>query len=317
VRALITGVGGFAGQHLAAFALARGDRVFGVARGPVQWHVDDLAQNPAFTVIEADLAARDEADRAVTTAAPDHVYHLAAQSSVHDSFANPVQTLHNNIACTVHIFEAVHRAAPGARVLAVSSSEIYGRSSAPIDEGAPLRPENPYAVSKAAQDLLAYQYGVTHGLDVVRVRPFNHIGPGQSDRFVASSFGRQIAEIEAGIRNPSIKVGNLDARRDFTDVRDMVRAYRIALLRGEKGAAYNVGSGRAIAVRDLLDRFIALSRVPVSVQVAEDRLRQSDAPVIVCDCRRFSSRTHWVPSIPLNQTVEDIVTYWRAAVRAA
>jgi GDP-4-dehydro-6-deoxy-D-mannose reductase len=250
----------------------------------------------------------------VTGSQPNRVYHLAAMSSVQESLADPIGTLYNNIAVQVNLLEAVGELVPTARVLIVSSSEIYGRvqGDKPLDEDAPLQPENPYAVSKAAQDLLAYQYGVTHGLDIVRVRAFNHIGPGQSDRFVASSFAKQIAEIEAGRREPVLHVGNLQARRDFTDVRDIVRAYELAMLRGEKGAVYNVGSGIGIPIQTLLDMFVARSRVPVRIEVARDRLRSADAPLVVCDCTRFHQQTGWKPEIPLETTIDDILAYWRS-----
>lgn len=317
MRSLITGVGGFAGQYLAAQLLQGGETVCGVARREVRWHVPGVADADAFTLFSADLSAAAAARHVVELAAPDRVYHLAASSSAHDSFVDPAGTLHNNIIGLLNTLEAIRLSAPSARVLVVSSSEIYGRlpNREPIDERSELRPESPYAVSKAAQDLLAYQYHAAYRLDVVRVRPFNHIGPGQSDRFVAASFARQIAEIEAGLRKPVIQVGNLDAQRDFTDVRDMVRAYQLALLTGETGAAYNVGCGSAVTVRSLLDQLAAHSDAPITVRVDPSRLRPADVPLMVCDSTRFRKRTHWEPRIPLDVTLEDILSYWRRQVR--
>jgi GDP-4-dehydro-6-deoxy-D-mannose reductase len=278
--------------------------------------VSGVQDSDRFTIIPGDLTSPDVVRRAVQLAGPDRVYHLAAQSYVPDSFADPMATLHNNLAGLVNVLEAVRAIASGARILVVSSSEVYGRlaGAAPIGERAEFRPENPYAVSKAAQDLLGYQYHVAYGLDVVRVRPFNHIGPGQSDRFVASNFARQIAEIETGMHAPVIQVGNLAARRDFTDVRDMVQAYEAALLKGDSGAAYNLGQGSSVPVRSLLDYLVARSRVPVTVQVDPSRLRPADAPVLECDGRRFRETTGWKPQIPLEQTLDDILDYWRLQI---
>lgn len=316
MRSLITGVGGFAGQYLAQRLRKGGDTVYGVARRPVPWHVSGVADGPGYAQLWADLTLPAQTHRVVEEAAPERVYHLAAASSVQESFLDPVGTLQNNISGLVNLLEAVRALAPQARVLVVSSSEIYGRSrdAAPLDETAELRPESPYAVSKAAQDLLGYQYHVAHGLDVVRVRPFNHIGPGQSDHFVAASLARQIAEIEAGLREPAILVGNLDAQRDFTDVRDMVRAYELALQAGEPGAVYNIGRGSAVSIRTMLEQLIARSGVPVSVRVDPARLRRADAPVAVGDASRFRQRTHWEPQIPLEATLADLLSYWRRQV---
>jgi GDP-4-dehydro-6-deoxy-D-mannose reductase len=315
VTSLITGAQGFVGLWLTDWLLSQGETVFGVSHRPAPFSFTwSQSGGPENTILPGDLRSREEALALVEQAAPDRVYHLAAMSSVPESFDDPIGTLHNNLAAQINVLEAVRALTPQARVLVVSSSEIYGRvqGGKPLDEDAPLRPENPYAVSKAAQDLLAYEYGVAHGLDIVRVRAFNHIGPGQSDRFVASSFARQIAEIEVGKRDPVLHVGNLEARRDFTDVRDIVRAYELAMLSGEKGAVYNLGSGIGVPIQRLLDLFVERSRVPVRVEVAQDRVRSVDAPLVLCDCTRFRERTGWVPAIPLETTVEDILTYWRA-----
>ena len=317
MRSLITGVGGFAGQHLAAYLLQAGDVVVGLARGGFRWHASGTAESSAFTLLMADLRSHDETMRAVETAAPDRVFHLAAASSVHDSFADPVGTLNNNVTALIHTLEAVRACTPTARVLVVSSSETYGSptQAGAIDESAELRPENPYAVSKAALDLLGYQYYVAYGLDLVRVRPFNHIGPGQTDRFVAANFARQVAEIEQDRREPVLQVGNLAAQRDFTDVRDMVRAYELALRRGKAGAVYNVGRGVGIAIQSLLDTLVARSRVRVTIEVDPTRLRRADSPAMVCDTTQFHNATGWRPEIPLEQTLDDILDYWRHRVR--
>jgi GDP-4-dehydro-6-deoxy-D-mannose reductase len=316
LRSLITGVGGFVGQYLAAWLLARDEAVSGIARHAVQWHVNAVASATAFELFEVDLVDRDAVTRALGAAAPDRVYHLAAQSSVAESFKDPIGFVHENATSLVNVLDALRAVAPQARILVVSSSEVYGRAigGGPIDESAELRPENPYAVSKAANDLFAHQYHAAYSLDVVRVRPFTHIGAGQSDRFAVSSFARQIAEIESGLRPPVIEVGNLEAKRDVTDVRDMVRAYELAVLNGESGGVYNIGRGAAVSIRALLEELLNLSQVHIDVQVDPGRLRQVDAPMQVCDARRFRERTGWEARIPLTETLEGILAYWRAQV---
>ncbi len=313
MRCLITGIGGFVGQYLAAWLLGRGEEVIGITRDEVQWHRDEL-RNGGPQVFVCDLLDASEVERAIGRSAPDQVYHLAADSSVGESFANPMAVFQNNVTSVVNLLEAVRGSGGNPRVLTVGSSEVYGRATGDkaIDERVELRPESPYAVSKAAADLVAYQYFAAHHLDIVRVRPFTHIGPGQSVRFVAASFARQIAEIERGLRPPVIEVGNLEARRDFTDVRDMVRAYELALAKGEPGSVYNIGRGSAVAVRTLLDVLLSQSRTAIDVRVEASRLRQVDAPLQVCDARKFRERTGWEPRIPLEQTLVDILEYARA-----
>ncbi|HEY0068550.1 MAG TPA: GDP-mannose 4,6-dehydratase, partial [Chloroflexia bacterium] len=206
---------------------------------------------------------------------------------------------------------------PTARILVACSSEQYGLArpeDIPIDEDTPFRPNNPYAVSKIAQDALAVQHFLSWGQQTIRVRAFNHIGPGQSELFVASAFARQVARIEAGLQEPVLYVGNLEAERDFTDVRDMVRAYLLAITQGEPGGVYNIGSGQAYTIQSLLDAFLAASKVPVEVRQDPARMRPSDIPVLLCDASRFKQRTGWVPQIPLERTLHDILDYWREMV---
>lgn len=319
MRSLITGVGGFVGQHLAALLLQRPDaQVFGIARRAIDWHARDLCAAPSFRLTTADLGDAEAVGQAVRQAAPERLYLLAAMSSPAESFRDPVGTISNNVACVVNVLEAVRELAAGARVLLVSSAEVYGSSPSagdPVSEGASFAPENPYALSKVTQDLLGYQYGQSYALDIVRLRPFNHIGPGQSDRFVATSFAKQVAEVEAGIREPVIEVGNLNAVRDFTDVRDVALAYELALDRGQGGEAYNLATGKGTLIQDLLDGLIGRSRVPVRVEHDPSRLRPADASVLVGDATRFTRQTGWRPTIPLDQTLSDILDDWRGRVR--
>jgi GDP-4-dehydro-6-deoxy-D-mannose reductase len=215
--------------------------------------------------------------------------------------------------------QALQRWAPTCRTLVVTSNEVYGLldpDDLPIDEETPFRPNNPYGVSKVAQDVMALQYWLSHRLPTVRVRSFNQIGPGQSDDFAASAFARQIAEIEAGQRPPVVTVGNLDAQRDFTDVRDVVRAYWSVITKGEAGQVYNVGSGQARPARWLLDTLLALTSVQVEVKIDANRLRPSDVPVSVCDNRRLVQATGWQPQIDLRQSLQDLLDGWRKEVRS-
>ncbi len=310
MRALITGSGGFAGAHLADHLRAQpGLEVFGVVREP-------RAGLPERTLV-ADLGDAEAVSRILRDVRPDFIYHLAAQAAVQLSWARPRETIVNNVVAQLNVFEAVLAADLRPRLLVVGSADEYGLvlpHELPIREDNPLRPNSPYAVSKVAQDLLGLQYFISHHLHVVRVRPFNHTGPGQSDLFAASSFARQIAEIEAGRREPILLVGNLEAKRDFTDVRDVVRAYHLLLERGVPGEVYNLGSGRSVTVRYVLELLLAHSRVEIEVHTDQARLRPSDNPELVCDCSKAAA-LGWQPAIPLERTVKDLLDYWRERVR--
>ena len=318
MRSLITGVGGFAGQHLAELLMSRDcARVSGLERHPVSWHRGDLCEESGFALLTADLTKAEEVARALHVAEPEWVFLLAAHSAPGESFADPMGTIVNNVACVLNVLEAIRLSGAPTRILLVSSGEIYGRpqdGASPHTELAPLAPDNPYAVSKVAQDLLGRQYHVAYGLDVVRVRPFNHIGPGQSDRFVTAAFARQIAEAESGLRDPVIDVGNLTAQRDFTDVRDIVRGYERALEKGHVGEAYNLASGVARSVQSVLDGLVARSRVAIDVRFDPKRARPVDAPLVVGDATRFRQQCEWAPAIPFEQTLDDILDDWRQRI---
>lgn len=252
---------------------------------------------------------------ALGAAAPDLVFHLAARPSVALSWQDPEGTMLTNIMGQLHLMEALWKLGMTPRVLVVSSNEVYGAPASeaelPIKESNPLRPSNPYAVSKVAQDMMGYQYFIGRGMPVVRVRPFNHLGPGQSDEFAASGFARQIAEAEQGQREPVIRVGNLDAIRDFSDVRDVVRGYYLALTQGQPGAVYNLGSGMPTSVRSLLDMLLVQSKTAVKVEQDPDRYRPVDVPCVYCDFELLREATGWAPSYPLEQTLKDVLEYWR------
>lgn len=318
MRALITGVAGFAGSHLAEYLLANTDwQVWGTIHyndGNVRHLRSQLhLRSVDLRDVEATRSVLDEI-------APQRLYHLAGQSHVPSSWDDPWQTFETNVRTQINVLESSLAADSPPRVLVVASDQVYGHiapDDLPLDEDTPLRPASPYAVSKAAQDMLGLQYYLNYGLHVVRVRPFNHIGPRQRLGFVAPDFARQVAEIEAGLRPPVIEVGNLQARRDFTDVRDIVRAYYLALEHGEAGAAYNIGSGRAYAIRDLLDTLLELSTAHVSVEHDPARMRPSDVPTVVSDASKFQAHTGWRPEIPLRDTLERVLDDWRARVGAS
>lgn len=314
LRALITGIGGFVGSHLAEHLHALGDIELSGTLSP-HGNADRLAGLGGNTSLHrGDLLDYAWVLGLVAQVRPDAIYHLAARASVGASWEDPAGTLHNNISAQLNVLRACVELGMQPRVLVVASADEYGRVRAedlPVDEETPLRPVNPYAVSKVAQDYLGVQYHLSHGLPVVRVRPFNHSGPRQETGFVIPDFCSQIARIEAGMQEPVMRVGNLEAQRDIHDVRDTVRAYRLALELGQPGDVYNVGSGRAVAIREILDRLLALAHTPIRVEPDPARMRPSDIPRIVSDCAKLQSVTGWEPTYTLEQTLHDTLEYWR------
>lgn len=316
MRVLLTGIAGFAGSHLAEYLLDRENvEVHGVIhrndkriqhlRHRLHLHRGDLRN--ALWVSELAQSVQ-----------PDFVLHLAAWSDVGGSWQQPWTTYELNIQCQLNLLEALRRWRPECRSLVVTSNEVYGLvepADLPLNEATPFRPNSPYGVSKIAQDMMALQYWNSHQLPTLRARSFNHLGPGQSDEFAASAFARQIAEIELGLRPPVVTVGNLAAERDFTDVRDVVRAYWLIVTQGEAGQVYNIGSGQSRPVRWLLDTLLAMTDVPVELVVDPARLRPSDVPISVCDNRRLVAATGWQLSIDLNQSLFDLLESWRNRLR--
>lgn len=310
---LVTGGNGFVGPYLIAALEAAGERV--VACGA------PLAEASPAGPIAPEWRALDLCDRAAVDALvaetrPRAVYHLAALSSVAASLEDPLPTYQVNVMGTLHLLDALRRKASDARVLFVSSAEVYGGLSSPLTEASPFAPSNAYAGSKAAGEMLCIEAFRTHGLAVVRARAFNHTGPGQTPQFVVSDFARQVARIESGLQAPVIAVGNLSARRDFLDVRDVVSAYVALMAEGAPGAAYNVCSGRAVAVQSLLDGLLSLSRVPITVTTDPARMRPVDVPELVGSHASLSAAAGWQPRVPLEQTLSDVLGYWRARVSA-
>ncbi len=317
MRVLITGISGFVGSVLANHLLSSGSGSSLELHGTIH-RADSRIQElrDQLHLHKGDLRNPSWIDQVVADVKPDFVFHLAAWSDVRASWDQPWAVYELNIGCQLNLLEALRRHTPDARVLVVASSEVYGLiepEDLPLDESTPLRPNSPYGISKVAQDLMAQQYWYNYGLSTVRVRSFNHIGPGQSDSFVASAFARQIAEIEAGMQQPVLKVGNLEAERDYTDVRDMVSAYWLALQHGEPGEVYNIGSGSSIPVRELLNVLLKLSTIEISVEQDPARLRPSDVSRFVCDPRKFSKKTGWAPSISTRDSLKAVLDYWRAS----
>ena len=315
MRALITGITGFAGSHLADYLLAEQPEVeiYGVRRWRSRTeNIEHLGDK--IELRDCDLRDAAAVHAVLAEVRPDCIFHLAAQSFVPASWHAPSETLTTNLLGQTNIFEAVRALEMDPVIQIAGSSEEYGLvlpDEVPIKETNPLRPLSPYAVSKVAQDLLAYQYHRSYGMKTIRTRGFNHTGPRRGEVFVTSNFAKQIASIESGLREPVIRVGNLDAERDFTDVRDMVRGYWLAATKATPGEVYNLASGKAVTIRQLLDQLLALSEAEVDIQVDPGRLRPSDVEILLGDYSKFHSDTGWEPTIPLQQTLKDTLDYWR------
>jgi len=318
-RALVTGITGFAGSHLAEYLLSRNDvEVFGTVRWRSRTENIDAFRD-RVRLVECDLSDATSVDSVIRDVRPDLIFHLAAQSFVPTSWLAPAETLMNNILGELNLFEAVRRAGIDPLIQIACSSEEYGlvyEDEVPINEQNPLRPQSPYAVSKIAQDFLGYQYFRSYGLRIVRTRTFNHTGPRRGEVFATSNFAKQIAEIEHGLAEPVLKVGNLEARRDFTDVRDVVRAYWLALERGEPGEVYVIASGRAYRISEVANMLLSMSNTEIRIEQDPSRMRPSDVPILLGDATKFRRRTGWEPVIPFEKTLADLLDYWRGKVKA-
>jgi GDP-4-dehydro-6-deoxy-D-mannose reductase len=315
VRALITGITGFAGGHLAQVLVKQGDEVFGVDLRPAQGlpHL-----SPHIKTVTADLSDPPIAARLLSDIHPDAIYHLAGQPFVPTSWQDPWGTFESNTRPQLNILQAMVQQNSRARLLIVASNQVYGKvapSQLPVNENTPFSPDNPYGVSKVVQDMLGLQYYLSHNIDVLRVRAFNHIGPRQSPAFVASSFAKQVAEIEAGLADPVMCVGNLEAQRDFTDVVDMMRAYALLVKYGDPGEAYNIGSGRAYSIQYLLDVLVGYSNVTITIEQGSDRMRPSDIPLMVADNSKFRAKTGWTPTYTFEQSLRRVLDYWRDEIK--
>jgi GDP-4-dehydro-6-deoxy-D-mannose reductase len=318
MRVLITGITGFVGSHFAELALARDAQVVGSLRWRSQTeHIDHLRD--CITLIESDLRDLSSVRTLLEQARPEYIVHLAAQSFVAASWQTPSETLHTNVVTQMNLFEAMRQLGSRARFLVIGSSEEYGLvepDELPIRETNPLRPLSPYAVSKVTQDLMGYQYFKSYGMHIVRARAFNHDGPRRGETFATSNFAKQIAEIEAGLREPVVHVGDLKPTRDFSDVRDIVRGYWGLLERGVPGEVYNLCSGKDWSIERMLGFLLDQSKVS-SVEVRQDpaRFRPSDVPVLRGSAEKAEKAIGWRPRISLEQTLTDLLEYWRQRIR--
>ena len=317
MRLLITGITGFVGSHMAEYALARGAQVFGSTRWRSRTeNIDHLRGK--IHLVECDLRDSASVRRLLTTASPTHVIHLAAQSFVGTSWHTPAETLSTNTTGQVNLLEGIRELPLVPRFLVIGTSEEYGLvhpDEVPIKETNPLRPLSPYAVSKVAQDLMGFQYFQSYGLPIIRTRAFNHEGPRRGEVFVTSNFAKQIVEIEAGMREPIIFVGDLTPKRDFSDVRDIVRGYWLLLERGEPGEVYNLCSGRSWTIREVLDFLLAHSSAKgIAVECDPARLRPSDVMILEGDSSKIRKAVGWEVEIPFQQTLKDSLAHWRERV---
>jgi len=314
MKVLITGITGFAGSHLADHCLARGGvDVYGIIRWRSRTeNIEHLRDK--VSLLECDLRDATSTRDVIEKVRPDYIFHLAAQSFVPTSWHAPTESLVTNVIGELNIFEAVRKLGLDCRIQVAGSSEEYGMVSEdelPIKESNPLRPLSPYGVSKVGQDLLGYQYFMSYQMSIIRTRGFNHTGPRRHPVFVVSDFAKQIVDIEAGRRDPVMYVGNLEATRDFTDVRDMVAAYFLALEKGTPGEVYNICSESHWTIQEVLDKLLALSDVKIEVKQDPSRLRPSDVPRLLGDCSKFKKETGWQPTIPFETTLNDMLAYWR------
>lgn len=315
-KALITGIAGFAGSHLAQRLTGRYE-VWGTH---IDGNLSNLSGIPGLKLVECDLVDYDKVLGLITRIKPDCVFHLAAQSMPSFSFAHPGETLRTNIFSALNLFEAIVNASEETVILNIGSADEYGEvdeSGLPVNEKAELRPLNPYAVSKVTQDLLAFQYWKSKKLKAVRARPFNHFGPRQSDSFVTAEFARQIAEIEAGIKKEkALHVGNLEAAKDFSDVRDVVAAYELLVEKGRYGDVYNICSGRAYRIREIAETLVSLSGENIEIVQDSSRKRPTDTRAIYGDASKIKA-LGWAPRYSLDESLKVLLDYWREKVKAS
>jgi GDP-4-dehydro-6-deoxy-D-mannose reductase len=319
-RVMVTGATGFVAGHLIEFLLSHTDaQVYAAKRRRSDTSAPEHTARVEW--VEMDVTDAHNVLSTVRSVRPTHLFHLAAQSFVPTSWKSPAETLSINAIGTVNLLEAVKSLELDTRIQVAGSSEEYGDvrpAELPIREENPLRPLSPYGVSKVSADLAGQQYHRSFGLHVIVTRAFNHTGPGRGEMFVESNLSKQIAAIEAHAREPVMRVGNLDATRDFTDVRDMVRAYWLALELGIPGEVYNICSGKALSIREVLETLLGLSTANgIHVEADPERMRPSDVPRLLGDCSKFQRATGWAPEIALDKTLEDLLNYWRDRVTKA
>lgn len=310
-KALIIGAAGFVGGYLAKELMEHHD---------MEVHATKLANEldiPGAYVHELNILNKEDIVTLLYEVRPDYIFHLAAQSSVSVAWKNPGLTVDINVKGCVNLLDAIRELFYKPRVLLIGSGEEYGHireGETPIKEDNHVRPGNIYAATKVCQNMIAGIYAQAYDMELMMVRAFNHIGPTQSPIFVVSDFCKQVAEIEAGKKEPVMYVGNLAAKRDFTDVRDVVRAYAMLIQKGQCGETYNVGSGHAYAIKEILNLIISLSTVDIQVEIDPNKIRPVDVPIIEADITKINAITGWKPEIPLEQTIKETLDYWRARV---
>jgi GDP-4-dehydro-6-deoxy-D-mannose reductase len=318
MRVLITGVNGFVGSHLSEYIL---NNNLGEVYGSYRTKNEDFSNTKKImkkiNFVECDITDSYSVDMTIEEIKPDYIFHLAAQAFVPSSWKSPVETLNTNIIGSLNLFEAIKKNNKKIKIQIAGSSEEYGlvkENEVPIKESNPLRPLSPYGVSKVAMDLLGYQYHQSYGLNIIRTRAFNHEGPRRGESYVTSNFAKQVALIEAGEQEPVINVGNLEAKRDFTDVRDMVKAYWLAVEKGIPGEVYNIASGKAYKIQEVVNILKKLSKKEFKVKQDPSRLRPSDVQILLGDSTKFRKQTGWKPEIPFEKTMEDLLDYWREKI---
>lgn len=312
-KVLITGIAGFAGSHLAERLVSHSE-VWGIH---IDANLSNLSGIKGVNLIEGDLTDHGKVREIIERLRPHSVYHLAGQSMPSFSFSHPGETLRTNIFSTLNLFEAIAECSPGTVVLNIGSADEYGdvrKEELPVNEKAELRPMNPYAVSKVTQDLMAFQYWKSKGLKAVRARPFNHIGPRQSESFVTAEFAKRIAEIEAGMTDEkTLMVGNMDAAKDFSDVRDMVAAYELLVEKGAPGEVYNICAGTAYRIKDIAEKLLSFSTEAIEIVQDPSKKRPTDTIAIYGDNARIRS-LGWAPSHTFDETLKNLLDYWRERV---
>ena len=308
-KALIIGAGGFVGSYLIDCL----HEEFNMEVYATKLQGTEFS-HPFATVRELDIMSKEDIVELLYDIRPDYIFHLAAQSSVSVAWKNPMLTIDVNIKGSVNVMEAVRELFYKPRILVIGSGEEYGHIKAgdtPISEDTILRPGNIYAATKACQNMIGSIYAQAYDMEMMLVRAFNHVGPGQAPLFVVSDFCKQVAEIELGLKEPVIRVGNLSAKRDFTDVRDVVRAYAMLIQKGMAGETYNVGSGKAMEIRKILDLIVGMSSAKISVEVDPNKIRPVDVPIIEADISKIHDVTGWKPEISIEQTIRETLDYWR------
>lgn len=317
MRRLITGIGGFAGGHLANALLERGDRIAGIDRA-LSSQLEPIADRIDFT--PGDVRDVDTMRRMVADFRPDTIFHLAAVTHVGEAWKNRRETLEINVIGTSAVLEAAAETDPPPTVLLASTGQVYGSAppdGRPVDEQTATRPRSPYAVSKLCAELLGEQAWESEGVPTVILRTFNYTGPWQAPSFVCSDFARQVAWVEAGLAEPHMRVGNLDARRDFSDVRDIVDGYLLAADAGRPGTPYNLASGRSVRIGDMLDRLRAAVDVDIEVQPDPERMRKVDVDVLLGDAERARQELGWKPRFSFEETLDTVLDFWRQQARSA